>query len=79
MYILAKVANIPGNSGGGWGRGGTLRSTLCAIMKTTENDNIKERKNEREEYLCNPSVLFANIRKKFFYLIEYTACNPRAS
>lgn len=36
--------------------GGALRSTLCAIMKITENDNTKERKNERE-YLCNTPVL----------------------
>lgn len=58
--------------------GGTLTSSLCTIMKTPENDNIKERKNERE-YLCNPSALVANARKIFFHSTEYTAFNPRAS
>lgn len=47
-------------------------------MKTTENDNIMEKKNGRE-YLRNLLVLVANGRKNFFHVLEHTAFNPRAS
>lgn len=36
--------------------GGTVRSALCAVIKTIENDNTKERRKGRE-CLCSPSVL----------------------
>jgi len=51
VWPTVNAANTPENSC--WG---TLRSALCVVMKTIENDNTKERKKGRK-CLCCPSVL----------------------